>query len=228
MEYSTIKDFVLESLENKIDNSTFQEDSYFGFYHVHNMYDFSLIHLDSVGLELFGLKSQNIELTQSVLFQHCLHPEDLKRNKKLLKKYLSNNNDSKYISCFQRMRKIGDIDYELYVTCLRINYDTETINCFSSPVNQLGAIKEVIVDQLELHQYYQDYLEVFKSLSKRELEIIYWVCLGLNAKEIGENLFLSHHTIEKHKKNIYKKTGFDSKKELLDFALNFNICSIFK
>ncbi|GGW81554.1 response regulator transcription factor [Salegentibacter mishustinae] len=47
------------------------------------------------------------------------------------------------------------------------------------------------------------------QLSKRELEITKLIAEGLNAEEIGEQLFISSHTVRTHRKNILKKT--DSK-----------------
>ena len=63
----------------------------------------------------------------------------------------------------------------------------------------------------------------FDNLTKREKEIIGWVCQGYSTKEIADKLFLSVHTIEKHKKNITSKTSFKSNAELIQFALNFEL-----
>jgi len=46
-----------------------------------------------------------------------------------------------------------------------------------------------------------------KIFSTREFEIIRLVALGLNSEQIGDKLFLSPHTVNKHRRNILKKSG---------------------
>ena len=61
------------------------------------------------------------------------------------------------------------------------------------------------------------------NLSIRELEIIQQNALGLSAKEIGEKLFISTHTVYTHKKNIMKKLQINSSSELILFAIKHGI-----
>jgi DNA-binding CsgD family transcriptional regulator len=52
------------------------------------------------------------------------------------------------------------------------------------------------------------------KLSKRELDIIYYINQGLSYGEIGEKLFISKLTVHTHIKNIYRKLGAKSRIEL--------------
>jgi DNA-binding NarL/FixJ family response regulator len=56
------------------------------------------------------------------------------------------------------------------------------------------------------------------SLSSRELEIIQLIAKGLTSKEMSEKLFLSHHTINTHRKNILKKLEVKGTPELINYA----------
>lgn len=60
-------------------------------------------------------------------------------------------------------------------------------------------------------------------LSQRELEILKLVCEGLSPKEIGEKLFLSHRTVETHKKNIMEKMEVNSVSKLIVTAIKQNM-----
>lgn len=53
------------------------------------------------------------------------------------------------------------------------------------------------------------------KFSKREIEIIRKVGEGKTSVEIGEKLFISHHTVTTHKKNIIKKAGAKNTAELI-------------
>ena len=51
--------------------------------------------------------------------------------------------------------------------------------------------------------------------STRELEIIRLVGLGLNSDQIGVKLFISPHTVNKHRRNILKKSGMAHVSDLI-------------
>jgi DNA-binding CsgD family transcriptional regulator len=56
------------------------------------------------------------------------------------------------------------------------------------------------------------------ELSKRELDIIYYLNQGLSYGEIGEKLFISKFTVHTHIKNIYRKLGAKNRTELYRFV----------
>ncbi len=55
-------------------------------------------------------------------------------------------------------------------------------------------------------------------LSEREIEIIRMIAMGLTTKQIGIELFISHHTVQTHRKNINFKLNVHSPAELVSFA----------
>ena len=64
---------------------------------------------------------------------------------------------------------------------------------------------------------------LLEQLSQRELEILKLICEGLSPKEIGEKLFLSHRTVETHKKNIMDKFEVNSVSKLIVLAIKQQI-----
>lgn len=61
------------------------------------------------------------------------------------------------------------------------------------------------------------------DLSDREKEIVRNVALGLTNQEIGENLFISTHTVITHRKNIVKKLGIKTVSGLTVYAIFNNL-----
>ncbi len=55
-------------------------------------------------------------------------------------------------------------------------------------------------------------------LTAREKEIISLTAQGKTSQEIAAVLFISEHTANTHKRNIYKKLGFNDVRELIKFA----------
>jgi DNA-binding CsgD family transcriptional regulator len=60
-------------------------------------------------------------------------------------------------------------------------------------------------------------------ITKRELEILQLMVRGLNSPQIAENLFLSYHTVENHKRNLRRKTGTKTTAELIDYVWRNNL-----
>ncbi len=54
-----------------------------------------------------------------------------------------------------------------------------------------------------------------KLLSKREVEVGEMVSLGFSNEKIGEEMSISFHTVKAHLRNIYSKTGFKGRTELI-------------
>lgn len=57
------------------------------------------------------------------------------------------------------------------------------------------------------------------QLSKRELQLIKYFASGKTTKEIAENIGISYHTVNNHRKNILKKLGFNNIASLVCFAI---------
>jgi len=56
-------------------------------------------------------------------------------------------------------------------------------------------------------------------LTKKEIEITKLIVQGLTAKKIAAQCFLSAHTVNTHRKNIFKKLSINSSSELIMYAV---------
>ena len=57
------------------------------------------------------------------------------------------------------------------------------------------------------------------KLTKTEMEILKDIALGLTTKEIAERRFSSFHTVNTHRKNIFRKLGVNTVHEATKYAL---------
>ncbi len=62
-----------------------------------------------------------------------------------------------------------------------------------------------------------------EALSEREREVLQHVARGHTYREIGEQLFIAHKTVENHVRNILKKLHLNRKNELMRYALEHGI-----
>jgi two-component system response regulator NreC len=61
------------------------------------------------------------------------------------------------------------------------------------------------------------------GLSRREVEILGLVALGLTNQEIADKLFISVRTVEAHRTHIQQKMDFGSRAELVRYALDHGL-----
>ncbi len=59
---------------------------------------------------------------------------------------------------------------------------------------------------------------LFTNITVRELEIMRHLAMGMTSKRIGEKLFISHHTVDTHRRNLLKKLDCRSVTELARLA----------
>ena len=60
-------------------------------------------------------------------------------------------------------------------------------------------------------------------LSVREIEVVEYIAQGLTAAQVADKMCLSVHTINTHRKNIFKKLSVNSTTELVRFALKTSL-----
>jgi DNA-binding NarL/FixJ family response regulator len=87
------------------------------------------------------------------------------------------------------------------------------------------AIKEAIVNDTLLKQtsHNGQHVPGLEALSKREIEIVKLLAKDLSTAEIADQLCLSTHTIETHRKNILSKLGVRSAVGVVRFAIEHNL-----
>ena len=61
--------------------------------------------------------------------------------------------------------------------------------------------------------------EVHAELSEREMEILILICQGLSNQEIGDKLFISKRTVDKHRANILEKSESKNTAQLVVYAI---------
>lgn len=65
-----------------------------------------------------------------------------------------------------------------------------------------------------------------EELSEREREILLLICKGLSNQEIGDELFISKRTVDKHRANILAKTNCKNTANLVVYAIKNKLVEI--
>lgn len=66
-------------------------------------------------------------------------------------------------------------------------------------------------------------LSRLEALTSREKEVLQHICEGLRTKEIADELFISTHTVESHRRNIMQKLEVRNTSMLVKYAMSNNL-----
>lgn len=83
----------------------------------------------------------------------------------------------------------------------------EIENCIKA-VNNDGTY---FSEQLTEHLLPEEKPEILETLTPTEKKVLYFIAQNKTAKEIGDLLFISNRTVEKHKSHIIRKVKLESK-----------------
>lgn len=72
----------------------------------------------------------------------------------------------------------------------------------------------------------KNYGEQLFGLTKREREILCLICNGRNTKEISEELFISQHTAETHRRNLLYKLNVKNTAEMVKVAVTSRLVAV--
>lgn len=67
---------------------------------------------------------------------------------------------------------------------------------------------------------------LFSELTAREKEILGYICDGKNTREISEELYISLHTVETHRRKILTKLGVKNTASMVKVAIKSNLVAI--
>jgi two-component system, NarL family, nitrate/nitrite response regulator NarL len=115
---------------------------------------------------------------------------------------------------------INDADISGYL--LKQTGKQELVNAIKKVYNGGQYFQPQILDELSKHENIKVQLNA-AHLTNREIEIVQLFEKGLSNNDIAEKLFLSVHTIETHRKNMFRKTETTTLLALIKWAYEHKI-----
>ncbi len=102
--------------------------------------------------------------------------------------------------------------------CLAPKYQELVIQHFCK---KDGNLENRIMEESDSYEDYPEnnYIQELFGLTKREKEILCLICNGLNTKEISEELFISLHTAETHRRNLLYKLDVKNTAQMVKVAV---------
>jgi len=144
-------------------------------------------------------------------------------------RYLHAADFDKQYNFFQRVKLHHETDYKWFYSVCRLikmkegNEIVDKMIMLSSPVEGIDLMISRVNKVLDEDIYIKNNYRTFALLTRREKVIISMIANGKSSKEIADELFISIHTVNSHRKNIIQKTECQSFAALLKFALAFEL-----
>ncbi len=166
----------------------------------------SVVWCNKTNEETLGFNLEEIRYMGKDYFNAIMHPDDLDISDDSVEHY-EHFEGAGYGGIF-RARHRDSQEYKWFIGWARV-FETEkgkvkTIVCadvdMSPQMNTDVQLAEALKENLKLrHELLR------KTLTRREAEVVQMVCDGYNSKTIADQLHVSIHTIDTHRKNLLRK-----------------------
>ncbi|MBE5318741.1 hypothetical protein IM793_06225 [Pedobacter sp. MR2016-19] len=183
--------------------------------------------MNKVGCDYLGKDSDALREMGPEYFLRFFPLEEMLNLKRNLVAFGQQNDFSLSHSFFQRVRADFNADYNWYLTSSRLTPETissaATLIHVSVPLSGIDGLSLAMRNVLGMEAQYAKDFQKFSSLTRREKELIVLMVNGKSSLEIAYLLHRSIHTINSHRKNIFKKLSFSSLAQLTRFAICYHL-----
>ena len=169
--------------------------------------------------KLLGYKV-DLKKQDSKALLNLFHPDDRDLLKEM-KEFFSKTKKGVFSSIYRLKKGSGDF-FWVYtnVKIFKKTHDLSTFQIvgltvdFSLSINYNKHVKQVLKEKLQ-----ESNTLLIANVSGRELEIMRYFANGYKTKEIAEELDISFHTVNNHRKNILKKLKLRNLASMVNFAV---------
>lgn len=167
----------------------------------------------------------------SMLHQHFFELLSENEQQELVRQiavFLNKQSKETIYSFFWGNCKTVNLEAKWYVSSARLKKCTNgsslhKIVVFTYDLEALGENKAKLFQVIESLVFLKNNYNKASLLTKRETEILGLLALGKKSVEIGEQLYISEHTVNTHRKNINKKLEIKTLTDLMKYAAVFDI-----
>ena len=186
--------------------------------------DFNLRYLNKEGRDWIGLSSGNPKNMELDFNEKFYHPDTLQYELPKVRNYFKHQQVG---SIYSNCQQVFNSKINGYCICLVIFKKFKSV-CFgyltmTIPISKFVGLNKKMQRIISEEVFRDCHRCQFNQLTERESEILKLLAIGRNNPEISDDLFISRHTVEKHRKNINRKLGIHGFKDILDYAYAFDL-----
>ncbi|HWV74678.1 MAG TPA: LuxR C-terminal-related transcriptional regulator [Pseudosphingobacterium sp.] len=182
------------------------------------------LYMNQYGCEKLRHSSEELKALGPDYFRNFFPQDEILVIRKELTCFLQQQDPDKIFPFYQRVRTGKNGDYEWYFTSSRIaDEEGQRLIHVALPAAHLETALFRSQCLAPPNEYACKNYALYSALTKRERELITLIAEGRTSSYIAENLFLSIHTVNNHRKNIIRKLEINSLAELIRFAMAFGL-----
>lgn len=224
----TVNPTLKEKIRERIDEIRSIAEEMPGVVLVHNMQDLSIEYMSQRGLDILGVTLDDLIRMGPQYHARFFNADETQEQVPKMIGLLERNNDNELVALFQQVRRNEQYPWVWYCTSVKIFMRDEDGNPLLTlgiaiPIDPAHHLSQKVSRLLEENNFLRQNGDKFYDLSEREKMILKHVVLGKSTNEIAEELFLSPHTVDTHRKNIKQKLNTNNLFVWSQFARAFDL-----
>lgn len=195
---------------------------------VHNLQTNEAEYMCGYGLSQFNLTFDELRAMGDEYKQKLFNQDEVLSHDERIVGLVKRNDESEIISYFQQVRLSNGNVWGLWLSSIRIflkdTHGQPILTVMTSvPVDASQNDSNRVVRLLNEDKYVRNNIALFRTLSKRETEILILMASNQSGADIAALLFLSEDTVKTHRKNIKRKIKATSYYDVVKFAQSFGL-----
>ena len=180
------------------------------------------------GLDELNTTVEELRAMGPEYFSRYFNLEDAKDYVPKIGELLLRNDPNEVFSFFQQVRSSDKAPWAWYFSQTKVllsddqGYPVLSITT-ASRVDPVNHVTHTVARLLDENNFLRQKAEDFAKLSAREKQVLGMIALSKSNQEISDELFLSLHTVQTHRKNIKRKLQAENNFALQEFARAFDL-----
>ncbi|MEX2344194.1 MAG: helix-turn-helix transcriptional regulator [Balneolaceae bacterium] len=192
--------------------------------HLNDSETLEVMHVNEKLTGIIGFHNDEIREMGMKYLENYLHPTSLASVAEFLPPLYANVDKHKTFPFLQYVKLYNSKDFSPLITFTKnTTYEKGLVLCLSLRPGDFEKMSPKMEQVVEMDQFKLKHFKRFQQLTRRELEILKFLAKGFKNVQIAEQLFISRQTVETHRKHINRKLEISSYRDLVKYALAFNL-----
>ena len=188
-----------------------------------------MLDFNDLTLKYIGYSREELDELGAKYFEKHMHPYNREvTSKQVVKAALKN--PSRVIGYIEYIHVFADEkEYKPVLSFLKLGETDPTKALALSMIPQMfynSEMPQKMERIIEMDEFKFNHFKRFQQLTKREKQILKLLAEGQNNPKIANQLFISRQTVETHRKHINRKLDIKHYRDVLQYALAFDLISI--
>ena len=203
-------------------------DEYPGIVIIHHVPTRSVVYMSAMGLQLLGTTLAALAALGPAYGPTYFNPVESAEYTARAWQLMEEGGPPEVHTLYQEVRTNERTGWSLYLTTLRRLLSDDQgrpllLIALAAPLHPDNHFAAKVQRLLDENDFLRRHAATYAGLTPREREVLRLLALGHSAGEVAEQLVMSAHTAETHRRNIHRKLGTSGLFELGEYARAFDL-----